>query len=75
MLSGLRKSLEVRLFSTLNSLDGGKPTSARIPFTETRRRAKVPLMKTVLSSAMGSRSDITPKRDVIQTCIITCSGI
>ena len=32
----------------------------------------VALMKRGFSSATGSRSDNTPKWDVIQTCIITC---
>jgi hypothetical protein len=32
------------------------------------------LMKGYFSSAEGNRSDITPKRDDIQVCIITCSA-
>jgi hypothetical protein len=49
-----------------------KPTNAQILFTETRRRARVPLMKRVFSSATRSRSDIIPKWADIQTCLITC---
>jgi hypothetical protein len=36
-----------------------------------RRRVKVLLMKGKVSSAAGSRSQITPKRDDLQICIIT----
>jgi hypothetical protein len=47
-----------------NRLYASQPNSARIPFTETPRRMKMHPMKRSFSSAMGNRSDITPKRDV-----------
>src|ERR1017187_9473347 len=58
MLSGMRQSLNPSQLSTFNHPHGNRPTSARIPFTETRRQVKVPLMKIRFSSAVRSRSHI-----------------
>ena len=48
--------------------------SPRIPFTETRRRAKVPLMKGKDSSAAGLCWPIIPKWGDRQVCLIPCSA-